>query len=154
MQLASSAFQHNQTIPSKYTCDGANVNPPLQISRAKSGRDGAQPVSTLALIVDDPDAPGGDFVHWIMWNIDPGTTAILENTLPAAAIEGLTDFGTTGYGGPCPPSGTHRYQFKLFALDTALALTSKAKKADLLKAMEGHILDQTVLIGLYKRKSP
>ncbi len=147
MQLASTAFKHNQNIPSKYTCDGTNINPPLQISEAPSG------TKTLALIVDDPDAPAGDFVHWTLWNIDSGTTVIVENQAPAGAVEGMTDFGTAGYGGPCPPSGIHRYQFKLFALDTAISLTSKAEKADLLKAMEGHVLGQTVLIGLYKRPS-
>lgn len=145
MKITSEAFQYNQNIPSKYTCDGTNANPPLQISGVPSG------AKTLALIVDDPDAPGGDFVHWTMWNIDPGTSIIAENQTSTGAVEGLTDFCKTGYGGPCPPSGTHHYQFKLFALDTALALTSKAKKADLLKAMEGHVLEQTILIGLYKR---
>ncbi len=107
---------------------------------------------SLVLIVDDPDAPAGDWVHWTVWNISAKTKTIAENSLPENAAEGFTDFGKPGYGGPCPPTGTHRYFFKLYALDTTLALNSSAKKTDIEKAMEGHILEQAELVGLYQRK--
>lgn len=145
MQLASSAFEHNQSIPSKYTCDGENVSPPLAISDVPAGAKG------LLLIVDDPDAPRGDWVHWTVWNIKPDTAGIGEGTVPSGAIQGMTDFGRIGWGGPCPPGGTHRYQFKLYALDTELSLSSSARKSDIEQAMQGHILEQTILIGLYQR---
>lgn len=141
MQLTSSAF--TDEIPSVYSCDGQNVNPPLTIS--------GTPVESksLALIVDDPDAPRGDWVHWVVWNIDPGTTDITENSVPGT--EGTTDFGTAAWGGPCPPPGTHRYFFKLYALDTTLDLPSTSTKADLESAMQGHVLEQTELVGTYQR---
>lgn len=145
MQITSTAFEHNQNIPSQYTCDGTDMNPPLQISEVPEG------TQSLALIVDDPDAPRGDWVHWLVWNIDPSTTEISENSVPAGAVQGLTDFGRNDWGGPCPPSGTHRYFFKLYALDSALDLSTSAGKADLLSAMEGHILENGELIGLYER---
>ncbi|MBI4215452.1 MAG: YbhB/YbcL family Raf kinase inhibitor-like protein [Parcubacteria group bacterium] len=145
MQLSSPAFQHNQYIPSLYTCDGKNMNPPLQISGVPAS------AKSLALIVDDPDAPRGDWVHWTVWNIDPKTQTIAGNSVPPGAIEGQTDFGKPGYGGPCPPSGIHRYQFKLSALDTLLNLPPSAKKLEIEKAMEGHIIDHAILIGLYQR---
>ncbi|GAG65703.1 unnamed protein product, partial [marine sediment metagenome] len=107
---------------------------------------------SLVLIVDDPDAPAKTWVHWTVWNIDPKTTEILENSIPQDAVEGVTDFGTSGYGGPCPPSGTHRYFFKLYALDTTLDLSSSATVEDIQEAMEGHILDSVELIGLYECK--
>jgi len=145
MKLTSSAFENNQPIPTKYTCDGVNISPPLLISEV--------PVSaqSLALIVDDPDAPAGDWVHWTVFNIDPVTTQITEGSIPSGASEGMTDFGKATWGGPCPPSGTHHYQFKLYALDTKLDLKTSAGKSDLEKAMQSHILDQTVLVGLYSR---
>ncbi len=146
MRLESTVFQSNQNIPSKYTCDGDDINPPLAISDVPEG------AKSLVLIVDDPDAPAGDWVHWTLWNIDPNTSEIAENTVPSGAVEGTTDFGKTGWGGPCPPSGTHHYQFKLYALDTQLSLGSSSKKADIEKGMEGHILDQTLLVGLYQRQ--
>jgi len=155
MKLASSAFSDNQSIPAKYTCDGVNISPPLTISEIPENAQG------LVLIVDDPDAPAGDWVHWTVFNIDPAMTEVTEGTVPTGAVEGMTDFGKTGWGGPCPPaspksqrgepSGTHRYQFKLYALDTTLELGSSAKKQDIGEAMQGHILDQTLLIGLYQR---
>lgn len=146
LTLSSPAFQNNGTIPSTYTCDGKDVNPPLVIQGV--------PVSakSLALIVDDPDAPAGDFTHWTLWNIPPETTEIKENSVPQGAVEGMTDFGASGWGGPCPPTGTHRYQFKLYALDTTLALSSFSKKRDLEEQFAGHILDQTVLTGKYARQ--
>jgi len=104
------------------------------------------------LIVDDPDAPMGTWTHWTAWNIAPATAEIAENSVPAGAQEGATDFGRPGYGGPCPPSGTHRYFFKLYALDTELSLPTTAVKSDIEKVMAGHILAQTELIGLYKKQ--
>ena len=146
MKLSSSAFIHNQTIPAKYTCDGENVNPPLTITDVLTDS------KSLTLIVDDPDAPAGTWVHWTVWNISPDTKQIAENSVPSNAIQGKTSFGNSGYGGPCPPSGTHRYFFKLYALDTTLSLGQNATKQDLEKAFVGHILDQAELIGLYSRK--
>lgn len=146
MKITSSAFQHNQTIPAKYTCDGENISPPLTISEVPEG------TQSLLLINDDPDAPAGTWVHWTIWNIDPATAEIAENSVPQGAVEGITSFGSAGYGGPCPPSGEHRYFFKLYALDTTLDLDSKADKAQLEKVMEGHILAEGELIGLYSRQ--
>ncbi|MCJ7804181.1 YbhB/YbcL family Raf kinase inhibitor-like protein [Patescibacteria group bacterium] len=132
-------------IPQKYTCDGENINPPLQITDVPSS------AQSLVLIVDDPDAPSGDWVHWLVWNINPETKLITENESPKEAIQGTNDFGKQNYGGPCPPSGTHRYQFKIYALDTILNLSSSSRKKDLETAMENHILDKGILIGLYQR---
>lgn len=146
MKLSSSAFQPNQNIPAKYTCDGQDINPPLTIAAVPAG------TKSLALIVDDPDAPGGDWVHWLVWNIKPETAAIAENSVPTGASQGTTDFGRVGWGGPCPPSGTHHYQFKLFALDTELSLVAAARKADLEQMIAGHILEQANLVGLYQRQ--
>lgn len=145
MKLISSAFEHNSPIPSKYTCDGQNVNPPLMISEVPKD------AKSLVLISDDPDAPAGTWVHWVVWNIEPSVTAVAENSVPSGAVEGTTSFGSTGYGGPCPPSGTHRYFFKLYALDTALDLSPDADKAAVEAAMKGHILDQIELMGTYSR---
>ncbi|MGD0282481.1 MAG: YbhB/YbcL family Raf kinase inhibitor-like protein [Dissulfurispiraceae bacterium] len=145
-KLVSTAFQNNSLIPSKYTCDGSDINPPLAIGNVPGG------TKSLTLIVDDPDAPMGTWVHWLVWNIAPDTKEIKENDAPKGAGFGLNDFKKTSYGGPCPPSGTHRYFFKLYALDTTLNLPSGSKKADIEKAMKGHILAQTEIIGLYKRK--
>ena len=144
MQLQSDAFGNNQKIPDKYTCNGANINPPLLIS------DVPQDAKTLALIVDDPDALSGDWSHWLVWNIDPTTKTISEDSVPSGATEGITDFGKPGYGGPCPPAGTHRYFFKLYALDNILDLSSDADQKKLEAAMDGHVLDQATIIGLYK----
>jgi Raf kinase inhibitor-like YbhB/YbcL family protein len=146
MRLTSPAFQNNENIPPKFTCDGENASPPLEISEVPAE------AKSLVLIVDDPDAPSGDFVHWTVWNISPEIKLIAENSFPENTFEGTTDFGKPGYGGPCPPSGTHRYFFKLYALDTLLSLDSSAKSEDVEKAMEGHILDQATLIGLYQRQ--
>ena len=146
MKLTSTAFAHTAAIPPKYTCDEENVSPPLTVADIPAG------VKSLALIVDDPDAPRGDFVHWTLWNIPPTTTTIPEGTVPPGSVQGTTDFGSAGYGGPCPPLGTHHYQFKLYALDTALSLDPSARKADIERAIEGHILDQTLLVGTYVRQ--
>lgn len=146
LSLSSPAFQHNSHIPAKYTCDGTDVNPPLVVANSAPG------ARSLALIVDDPDAPRGTWVHWVVWNISPDTREIKEHTVPSGASEGMNDFRKRSYGGPCPPSGTHRYFFKLYALDTTLALGSSTTKADLEQAMKGHILVQAEFVGLYARK--
>lgn len=143
MKIESSAFENNGMIPAEYTCDGVNINPQLTIGGIPAGAE------SLVLIVDDPDAPGGTWVHWTVWNIDPLVTEIPENSIPMGAVEGVTDFGKTGYGGPCPPSGTHRYFFKLYALDTTLELDSSAAVQDINEAMDGHILESAELVGLY-----
>lgn len=145
MELTSSAFLHNQHIPSKYTCDGENINPPLTIKNVPPG------TKTLALIVEDPDAPGGIFVHWAVWNINPNTEVIKENTVPEGATEGRTDFGRLGYGGPCPPQGTHRYFFNLYALNSFLTIDSYVFPDVVKRAMRGHIIAETQLVGLYSR---
>lgn len=146
--LKSSAFKNGETIPKKYTCDGDDISPMLEI------RNVPQETKSLVLVVDDPDATRGvPWDHWLLRNIDPRTQYISEDTLPNGVILGMTSFGHQKYGGPCPPKGSkpHRYMFKLYALDTVLDVPAGAKKADLEKAMEGHVLDQTVLMGLYSR---
>lgn len=146
MKIQSLAFSNNRSIPQKYTCDGENVNPPLRFNDVPEGTE------SLVLIVDDPDAPKGTWVHWTLWNISPAIHDVLENSVPERAIEGMTDFGRSGYGGPCPPSGSHRYFFKLYALDTVLDLHPSADVKDIEQAMEGHILGEAQLIGLYQRQ--
>lgn len=145
MKLISD-FEHEKNIPSKYTCDGENSAPELTISGVPVG------TKSFALIVDDPDAPMGTWIHWVLFNIPLNTIKINEKSLPASVRQGITDFGKTGWGGPCPPSGTHRYFFKLYALDTMLELQNGSTKAQLERAMQGHILEKAELIGLYKRK--
>jgi len=142
MKLASPEFKQNSLIPKKFTCQGADINPALVIEGAPLN------TKTLALIVDDPDAPMGMWVHWVMYNI-PIATRIDEDSIPGK--QGMNDFGRHDYGGPCPPSGTHRYFFKIYALDTELDLKEGADKKALEKAMEGHILGKAELIGLYKK---
>lgn len=144
MNLASSAFSHEAKLPVKYTCDGDGVNPELLMSNIPDG------TVSLALILNDPDAPSGDFVHWLLWNIDPKTTNIKENSTPNGAAVGVNSFGDNAYGPPCPPSGSHRYTFKLYALDIGLGISSSSEKGDLTGAMEGHVLGTTELVGLYK----
>ena len=151
IKVESSAFEEGAMIPARYTCDGANVSPPLQWGSIPAG------TKSIAVISDDPDAPMGDWVHWVIFNI-PADVNELEDDIPPdevlsnGAIQGTTDFGRVGYGGPCPPSGTHRYYFKIYALDTTLDLTSSTDKAKLLDAMEGHIIGRGQLMGKYKRK--
>jgi len=146
MEITSPAFGQNQDIPPKYTCDGENINPPLAFAGVPAD------AKSLVLVVDDPDAPGRTWAHWIVYNIDPASAGIAENSVPAGARQGITDFGIQGYGGPCPPSGKHRYFFKLYALDSAIDVPISAAKKDLEKAMEGRILVQSDLIGLYQKK--
>lgn len=152
IQLMSSAVVEGQPIPREYTCDGRDVSPPLKWSGA--------PMNTrsFALIADDPDAPAGTWVHWVLFNVPAATTELAEGVanvpqLPNGARQGLNDFRRLGYGGPCPPPGkTHRYFFKLHALDQHLDLKPGATKGDLLKAMKGHILAEGQLMGSYQRK--
>lgn len=147
MKITSTAFDHNKNIPSKYTCDGENVSPDLKISEVPNG------TKSFALIVDDPDATGGlTFNHWIVWNILSELSEIKEGVVPKGAVEGVTSFGNIGYGGPCPGSGTHRYFFKMYALDVMLDLTKDSNKEKLQKAIEEHTIDYGELIGLYKRQ--
>jgi Raf kinase inhibitor-like YbhB/YbcL family protein len=141
--VKSPAFEHNKLIPSKYSCNGEEISPPITIEGIPSQ------TKTLALILDDPDAPRGTFDHWIVWNISP-SDKIAENGVPGT--QGLNSAGQQSYIGMCPPSGTHRYFFKVYALDTKLDLKSAStKKKDLEKAMQGHILAKGELIGLYAR---
>jgi len=145
MKISSPAFENNQFIPVKYTCDGEDINPPLQIENVP------KEAKSLVLIVDDPDAPIGVWSHWVLFNIDPSVQFIEENSFPEGAVQGLNDFKKHSYGGPCPPSGTHRYYFRLYALDTILDLSSKATREDVLKAIKDHVLASAELIGLYQR---
>jgi Raf kinase inhibitor-like YbhB/YbcL family protein len=156
MELNSSAFAQFADIPSKYTCEGSDQSPPLAWSGVPAG------TRTLALIVDDPDAPDPaaprmTWVHWVLYNIPPNATGFEEGKsrapeLPAGTREGLNDWKREGYGGPCPPIGRHRYFHKLYALDTVLPVLNPATKATLEKAMQGHILAQCELVGYYKKK--
>ncbi len=148
--LKSAAFEEGGMIPKKYTCDGPDVSPPLTWTSAPAG------TKSLALICDDPDAPVATWVHWVLFNLPADTTKLPESvppqeTLESRAKQGTNDFRKTGYGGPCPPSGTHRYYFKLYALDTEIDLEAGITKKDLLKAMEGHIIGEGQLMGRYKR---
>jgi Raf kinase inhibitor-like YbhB/YbcL family protein len=144
MTISSIAFENQKNIPVQYTCVGRGVNPPLQFSDIPQG------TKTLALLVDDPDAPGGTWVHWVVFNIDPKVSNLAENSKPAGT-EGTTSFGNTGYGGPCPTSGTHRYFFKLYALDTRLNLSATTNKKAVENAMQGHIIEQSELVGLFSK---
>ena len=145
MELSSTVFENKGPIPSAYTCDGKNISPPLKISNVPENTE------TLTLIVDDPDAPAGTWVHWTVWNIDPKTSKIKENSVPAGAVEGVTSFGDNGYGGPCPPSGIHRYVFKLYALDIKLELTPHADVKQLEEAMKDHIIEKIEIMATYGR---
>ena len=149
MKLSSQAFKHNDKIPSKYTCQGQDINPPLEIAEVPEG------TKSLALIMDDPDVPervrkDKMWVHWVAYNIDPKTRAIKEN-IPTLGTLGKNTGGMNRYMGPCPPDKEHRYFFKLYALDTMLSLKDGATKDELLKAMEGHILAQCELIGRFEK---
>lgn len=145
LQISSPAFAHQGAIPARFTCDGQDINPPLAFGNIPAG------TKSLALIVDDPDAPVGMWVHWVAWNIPPETQEIRENSVPAGAVQGLNDWKSNRYGGPCPPSGTHRYFFKLYALDTKLNLAPATTKTSLERAMEGHILARGELQGTYRK---
>jgi Raf kinase inhibitor-like YbhB/YbcL family protein len=143
IKVFSSAFESKGSIPKKYTCDGENVNPPLEFEGIP------EEAESLVLILDDPDAPTKTFTHWIVWNIEP-VAKIEEDTIPG--IEGTNDFKKIGYGGPCPPSGTHRYFFRVYALDRQLELKAGAGRKELESEMIGHIIAEGELMGKYSRK--
>lgn len=153
MILTSSAFADGATIPSRHTCDGENLSPPL------SWRDVPDGTVALALVVDDPDAPAGTWVHWVLFNVPASETGLSEglsgaHILSRGTIEGTNSWGRCGYGGPCPPSGTHRYFFKLYALDGPVGLSPSATADDLVAAIERRVLAESVLMGRYARSTP
>ena len=145
-QLTSSAFSHYQPIPEQYTCDGEDISPPLTVTGAP------KEAQSFLLIVDDPDSPTGEFVHWVVANILPDVQEIAEGTIPSESTPGMTSFGKEQYGGPCPPKGTHRYFFTLYALDIKLGLIGKTKK-ELMDSINGHSFAKATLIGTYEKKS-
>ena len=145
LRIASTAFAGNGLIPTMYTCDGLNVNPPLSISGVPDG------TASLILIMEDPDAPTGIWDHWLVFNIDPKTTLIPEGSVPPGILGKGTN-GKSAYNGPCPPDGLHRYIFTLYSLDIKLDLPEGATKNEIINAMNGHVLDHTALIGKYERQ--
>jgi Raf kinase inhibitor-like YbhB/YbcL family protein len=151
IQVTSSAFAEGGMIPPQYTCDGGNVSPPLSWQSVPEG------TKSVALIADDPDAPARTFVHWVLYDLPADVRELPEDvpnekTTPVGARQGINDFGEIGYGGPCPPSGTHRYYFKLYALDAQTNLPPGSSKAKLLDAMKGHVLAEGQIMGRYKRQ--
>lgn len=150
-ELTSAAFASGATIPSRYTCDGDDLSPPLAWQGAPAG------TRAFALICDDPDAPAGTWIHWVIYDIPATETGLAEGippqeTLPGGARQGVNSWGRVGYNGPCPPRGTHRYFFTLYALNTLLQLGPGARRDDLLRALRGHILAETRLMGTYARR--
>jgi Raf kinase inhibitor-like YbhB/YbcL family protein len=144
MKIASSAFEDNGMIPTEYTCDDSDISPPLKISEVP------KEAKSLAIIMDDPDAPMGTFTHWVVWNISPQKTQFAKGE-KISFPQGKTSFGNKSYGGPCPPGGTHRYFFKLYALDDTLNLKEGSSKDDLERAMSGHVVSEASLMGKYSR---
>ncbi len=145
MNISSEVFVNNGAVPRRYTCDGENVNPPLRFEDVPAGAE------SLTLIVEDPDAPAGTWVHWTLWNLSPDRTGIEEDSVPGEAAEGRTGFGEVGYNGPCPPDEeSHRYFFKLYALDQMLELDPGNNPEALRDSMVGHILAEAQLIGIYR----
>lgn len=154
LTITSDSFTHGNQIPATYTCQGKDIAPPLQ------WRDVPENAKTLVLIVDDPDAPDPDapqrtYVHWVLYDIPPDSSGLKEGAirsdLPSGTMEGLNDWNRTGYGGPCPPIGRHRYFFKLYALDIALADLQQPTKAIVKSAMQGHVIEEAVLMGTYEK---
>ena len=154
MQITSSAFSHQGDIPGQYTCEAADISPPLAWSGVP------QNTQSLVLIVDDPDAPDPKaprmvYAHWLLYNLPPQADglpeAVRDNQLPGGTLQGKNDWGRTAYGGPCPPIGKHRYFFKLYALDTVLADLHHPSKQQLERAMQGHVITHTEMIGLYQK---
>jgi Raf kinase inhibitor-like YbhB/YbcL family protein len=145
ISVSSSAFSPGGKIPPQFTCKGANINPALEIRRTPAG------AKSLALIVDDPEAPTGLFTHWLVWNIAPATSQIAENGVPSGAVQGTNGFGKSSYSGPCPPSGTHRYFFRVLALDRTIDLKSGAKRSDFDNAVAGHVIGRGELMGRFSR---
>lgn len=149
INVTSVAFKEGQPIPRQYTCDGINISPPLEWSGVP------KTAKTIAIIADDPDAPAGTWVHWLLYNLPAENIGFVENlpmteNLKAGGFQGKNDFGKIGYGGPCPPSGSHRYFFKVYALDAELPLKAGATKAEVEKAIEGHVVSQGQLMGVYR----
>jgi len=149
IKVTSTAFKDGELIPRQYTCLGINISPPLEWTPTPAAK-------SLAIICNDPDAPGGAFTHWLVYNLPPATMGFIENMPPepkvgGGGMQGKNDFGDIGYGGPCPPKGMHHYLFKVYALDAELPLKPGATKDELLQAMEGHILSQGQVIGRYSR---
>jgi Raf kinase inhibitor-like YbhB/YbcL family protein len=145
VNITSQAFGHKQPVPSRYTCDDANTNPPLSFS-GHPGNTGS-----LALIMSDPDAPSGTFTHWVLYNMPASTGGIGEGSVPPGSLQGVNSAGHMRYDGPCPPSGTHRYIFRLYALDMPLQISGGASRQTLESAMKGHILSRAELIGTYQK---
>ncbi len=145
MELKSNSFKHNSIIPPEYTCDSENINPNLSIEGV------SEDTKELVLIVDDPDAPAGTWMHWTMWGISPSINVIDKGKLPEGVKEGLTSFGTVGYGGPCPPvgTGTHRYSFRIYALNKNINLNAGATPEELEREMSDSVIDSAEIIGLY-----
>lgn len=146
MIITSPAFEQNGMIPIKYTCDGENINPPLKFIGVPEA------AQSLVLIVDDPDAPYGSWVHWVVMDIDPKINSIHEGVAPASAKEGANSSGNFGYDGPCPPAGTHRYFFRLYALDKKIESAAISNKEEVMQMMSGRIIAQAELMGQYSRK--
>ncbi len=142
MQVTS-VFEDGENIPQKYTCDGQDINPRITVKEVPDR------TRSLALVIDDPDAPGQVFDHWVVWNIAPETRTVEEDSVPGT--QGMNDFGKHEYGGPCPPDGEHRYRFKVYALNTKLDLSENTTKDELQQAMQTHIIEQDTLIGTYDR---
>lgn len=140
-----SVFGNNERVPQKYTCDGEDVNPPLKFSDIPPDSE------SLVIITDDPDSPSKTWVHWVIWNISPDRKEIQEGKIPEEAEEGLNDFGECGYRGPCPRKGSHRYQFKIYALDIFLNLPTESTKEDVERAISGHVIAKAALTGIYSR---
>ena len=149
LQIISSVFRNGAPIPPQYTCKGQNVNPPFNILSAPTG------TQSLTLIMHDPDAVSGDFLHWLVWDIPPSTESIAVNSVPIGARQGLNGSQQTGYSGPCPPqgTGTHHYIFDFYALDTTLDLPDSSTMPDVIKAMKGHVLDHSALTGTFVAES-
>ncbi len=145
MKISSPDFEENGQIPAQFSCNGENVSPVLKIEGVSAQ------TKSFVLILDDPDAPSNNFTHWIIWNIPPDTSELNSSALPSGVIEGVNGSGKPGYIGPCPPSGTHRYIFHLYALNQVLNLKEKSSRDDLEDAMEGKILEETTLTGLYQQ---
>ena len=150
LTVISYAFKEGETIPRQFTCDGINISPPLEWGKAPA------PAKTIAIVAEDPDAPGGTWAHWVAYNLSAENIGMVENLpatekLIAGGFHGKNDFGNLGYGGPCPPSGTHRYVFKVYALDVELPLKPGATKGEVESAMQGHIVAQGEIMGRYKR---
>lgn len=146
IKISSPAFGYGDSIPEEYTCDGIDINPPLVIENVPLG------AVSLVLIVDDPDAPTKTWTHWIAWNINPDTEEIRENSVPRNALLGTNDFDRLDYGGPCPPSGTHRYYFRVYALDMMLEAQQGARRDIVESEMEGHVIDEGEYVGKYERR--